>query len=257
MEVNILTYNTHGLPWSRDTKKEITAWIVQKQPDILCLQEVFTLKARHYYVKMLFNAGYTIITPNDQDVTVLPSGLLTGFKTSAYSLTSHVFCPYLSYHNVEALANKGFHLLRLQSRKGLHIQIVNTHTQSNTEVSWWFGDRIIDIIRREQFQQILDFVHGVPYPVLICGDVNCPRSPHSDVRFLTPIHQNLVQKATFYSTGEDLDNVGWILPQYAPKGCELCDVERFGPILTNCEIFQLPYSDHAPVLFDIVVPFIR
>lgn len=267
MDVNILTYNTHGLPWSRDRTKEICDWIAVKQPHILCLQEVFTSKSRAYYTKFLNHAGYTMIIPEDTQisdeteafsVSPLSSGLLTGFLRSKYSLESSVFCPYQSYHNVESLANKGFQVLRVRSRiTQTMLIIINTHTQSNTEVSFFFGSAFITTIRIQQFQQILDFVHGLTSPVLVCGDLNCERSPHSELRFITPLHQNLFHKSTFYSTGEDLDHVGWILPQYAPKGCELCDVERYGPILKNCQIYQLSYSDHAPVEFDIRVPLLR
>lgn len=257
MKVNILTYNTHGLPWSRDTTKEICTWISLKQPHILCLQEVFTMKARRYYIELLEHVGYSIVLPEDTNLTILSSGLLTGFLQSHYSCTSSVFCPFMSNHNVEWLANKGFHVLRLNQKTGGSIAIINTHTQGDTDVSWIFGRAIIDKVRLEQFQQILDFVHDVKYPALVCGDLNCPRSPHSELRFITPLHQNLFHKSTFYRTGEDLDHVGWILTQYAPKGCEMCDVERFGPILEGCQVFQLPYSDHAPVLFDIRVPLIR
>lgn len=254
MEVNLLTYNTHGLPWSRNTTKEICAWISAKQPHIVCLQEVFTVRARKYYVKMLNHAGYTVLTPDDEGVTLLPSGLLTAFLRANYDMISSVFCPYIHYHNVEIYANKGFHLLRLQQRNGLPIIIINTHTQSETEAKWIFGKKSIDAIRFQQIQQILDFVQCIKTPVLVCGDLNCEHSPHSELRFLTPLHQNLFKKATFYSSGEDIDHVGWLLRQYAREGCHTCDVERYGPVLKGCQIYQLPYSDHAPVEYDISIP---
>lgn len=257
MDVNLLTYNTHGLPWSRVTTKDICDWISEKQPHIICLQEVFTKKARNYYIKMLEHVGYSIVVPEDGDVTALPSGLLSGFLRRMYCLESSVFCPYTSYQNVEVYANKGFHLLRLKNRAGKRLVIINTHMQSDTEARVFFGKKAVDSVRFQQFVQLLEFVHGLKTPVLLSGDLNCERSPHSELRFLTPLHQNLFHKATFYSTGEDLDHVAWILEQYAPKGCMMCDVERFGPILKGCTVFQLPYSDHAPVLFDIYVPLIR
>lgn len=254
MEVNLLTYNTHGLPWSRNTCKEISAWIALKQPHIVCLQEVFLSSSRAYYTKMLNRAGFTILTPEDSDVTLLPSGLLTGFLRSNYVCERSVFCPYISYHNVEIYALKGFHCLHLKHTSGFRLLIVNTHTQSDTEARWLFGKASIDRIRLEQFQQILTFVENANKPVLVCGDLNCTHSPHSELRFL---HQRLLKKATFYSSGEDIDHVGWILTQYAPKGCELCDVERHGPQIRGCKIYDLPYSDHAPVEYDIYVPVIR
>lgn len=257
MEVQILTYNTHGLPWSRNTTQKITEWLVQKRPSLLGLQEVFTLKDRKTYKETLEAAGYHLVVPEDTQVTLMPSGLVTGFLRSEYTLDSHVFCPYMNYHNVELFANKGFHVLRVRNKVGQRLILINTHTQSDTEASVVFGRKRIDAIRKEQIQQILSFVQSIRIPVLVFGDLNCRYSPHSELRFLTPIHQNLVAKSTFYETGEDIDHVAWLVDQYAPRGCEMCDIERYGPILLGCQIFQLPYSDHAPVLFDIYVPLIR
>jgi len=257
MNVNLLTYNTHGLPWSRKRTKEICDWLLTQRPHILCLQEVFTQDARDYYTAALETQGYVIRAPDDGDCATLSSGLLTGFLKDIYTIITDVFCPYLSYHNVEIIANKGFHVLYLATSAGLRLTIINTHTQSETEISFIVGKDIVDTIRLAQFQQILDFIHSYNDPVLLCGDLNCERSPLSEIRFITPFKQNLLQKSTLYRTGEDLDHVAWFPRQYAPKGCEMCDFERFGPRLKGCKVFELPYSDHAPVLFNIYVPKVR
>ena len=252
MELRIITYNTHGLPWSRDRSKEISEWLSTQGADILCLQEVFTQKARDIFVKFLNRHGYEVCIPDDSGVTLLGSGLLTCFKIAKFQLLSHVFCSFQQYHNVEWFANKGFHCVRLI---GTHpIAILNTHTQSNTEVSFLFGKKVIHEIRAAQFEQMYNFSRGLKSRVLIVGDVNCDISPFHGVRFLSFLHNNLFHKSTFSETGEDLDQVGWIPDQYAKPGCSMCDIERFGPRLLECKVHMIHLSDHYPVEFHIRVP---
>jgi len=254
MDVSILTYNTHGLPWSRGRFKEIAAWLSEQNADIICLQEVFTESAQLYYKNEMPRSGYDVLIPEDNGVTLIGSGLITMYKSSRFLCKSSIFCSYQDYHNVEWFANKGFHTMRLQEKRGRQLCIVNTHMQSSTEVSWIFGEKIINTIRRAQFKQITDFFAGLKAPVLIVGDLNCALSPYSEVRFLNVLHENRFHKSTFFSTGEDLDHVAWLPCQYAKPGCIMCDIERFGPKLRGCKIHQISYSDHAPILYNIQVP---
>jgi endonuclease/exonuclease/phosphatase family metal-dependent hydrolase len=250
MLCEILTYNVHGLPWSKDESKAICTWIKSLRPSIVCLQEVFTESARNYYKEQLVREGYTVRLPRDTGVSVLPSGLLTAVLDRDYYVVSDCFCPYLAYHNVECFSNKGFHVLRLyHKREKRYITIVNTHTQSDTEISWWFGKHIHNV-RRKQIQQILDFLTE-PVPALVVGDLNCEHSPHPHLRFLT---QSLLRKRTFYATGEDLDHIGWLPLQWTNPQCAFCDIERNGPRMESCKVLQKPWSDHAPVLATIYVP---
>ena len=255
MLCQILTYNTHGLPWSRNKTREICDWIKTLKPSILCLQEVFVNKNRDYYVEQLQRYGYHVIVPRDQDTSFLGSGLLTAYLESEYTLRSDCFCSYQSYHNVECFANKGFLSVVLQHRSSRrYVRIINTHTQSNTEISFFFGKLVIDNIQKKQFQQIVDYVGSTAIPALIVGDLNCEQSPNPYVRFLKPRTNHAIRKSTFYSTGEDLDHVGWIPLQWARDGCGYCDISRHGPTMESCTIYEKPWSDHAPMLVSIHVP---
>ena len=249
-----MTYNTHGLPWSKDESKHMCAMIKKVKPEIVCLQEVFTERARDFYKSQLELHGYTIVVPHDRDVTVLSSGLVTGFLTACYELVSTCFCPFLQYHNVEIMANKGFHTLRLRCKRAKRIfSVVNTHTQSDTEISWWFGPKVTYAIRKKQFAQILEFFEHDTYPTLVAGDLNCEYSPHPHLRFLQ-LSNSLLRKNTFYRTGEDLDHIAWMPLQWTAKSCSFCNIDALGPQLTKCVIFQEPWSDHAPVLASIILP---
>jgi endonuclease/exonuclease/phosphatase family metal-dependent hydrolase len=257
MLCTILTYNTHGLPWSRNTTREICDWLKTLQPSIICLQEVFVEAHRNYYKEQLQRYGYHVVIPRDGDTTWLGSGLLTAFLESDYMLRSECFCSYQDYHNVECFANKGFLSTTLYHKSAKRsLQVINTHTQSNTEVSVLFGNDVIRKIQRKQFQQIVDYT-TTKIPTVIVGDFNCEESPNPYVRFLKPLTQYEIRKSTFYSTGEDLDHVGWIPLQWARDGCGYCDISRRGPRMESCTIFQKPWSDHAPMFVSIYLPILE
>lgn len=255
MQLQVLSYNTHGLPWSRDTSKEITKWLRTLKPSIICIQEAFTESARTYYKKQLELEGYNVYTPRDTGVAFLSSGLVTAILEKDYDILSDCFCSYQTMHYVEFFANKGFHVLRLyDKRTGKKVTIANTHMQSDTEIAWLYGKGITDKIRVAQFNQIYKFFENDKVPVFLIGDLNCEVSPHPYLRFLHP-HQNLqLKKRTFYKTGEDLDHVAWFPLQWAKPNCMFCDIIRSGPQVDYCSIFEKPWSDHAPLLLNIRLP---
>lgn len=235
--MDILTYNIHGLPWSRDHTEGIATFLLEKLPSIICLQEVFLDRNRNFYKEFLELLGYTVCLPRDSDVTLLPSGLVTAFKRSEFAFISDCFCPYQDTHNVEWFANKGFHILRLIHRRTQkRIRVVNTHTQSDTEISWIFGRAITAWIRGKQAEQIYNFFKGTTEQVLIIGDLNCESEPFHGLRFLHPPGSKPLKKRTFYSTGEDLDHLA-------------CLTDRPEPRVHRCRIYDRPWSDHAPVHF--------
>jgi mRNA deadenylase 3'-5' endonuclease subunit Ccr4 len=255
MECQIFIYNTHGLPWAVNNFKAICAWILELRPSVVCLQEVFVESTRKYYKTQLERCGYDVRIPNDYPVALLNSGLVTAVLRRNFTIVSECFCPYMDFHNVEWFANKGFHTLRLRSTaSGRRIDILNTHTQSDTEVSWIFGREVTHQTRRQQIDQIVRFTEASRIPVLIAGDLNCEVSPHPHVRFLHPYTEIHLRKATFYHTGENLDHVAWLPLQWADPGCTFCDIERHGPRLVSCKVFEKPWSDHAPVLLTVLVP---
>jgi endonuclease/exonuclease/phosphatase (EEP) superfamily protein YafD len=139
-----------------------------------------------------------------------------------------------------------------QKESGHIMSILNTHTQSNTEISWLFGPKQIIASQKQQFQQICKYVEGLNHPAILTGDLNCERSPHPHVRFLL---SPLMKKHTFPPTGEDLDHIAWFPLQYAQiVGCGFCDIDRKGPFFETCEVFDIPYSDHNPVIATVQIP---
>jgi endonuclease/exonuclease/phosphatase family metal-dependent hydrolase len=240
MVLEIMTYNVKGLPWCKDNIEDICVFLSKTNPDILCLQEVFTDRGRNFYKIFLEAIGYTVLLPNDCDVTWLPSGLVTAFKSHKFKLLSKVFCPYIDSHNLEWFALKGFHVLFLEGVDRRKFYIVNTHTQSDTIVSI-LRSHDIRIIRQKQTQQLLRFFKGTRDTVLIVGDLNCESEPTVGLRFLHPADMAPLKKRTFFETGEDLDHVACLLDRPMPT---------VGPV----RVYNEPMSDHAPVQFKIILP---
>jgi exonuclease III len=260
MYVSILTYNTRGLPWVKDQSVGICSWLIRRRPGLLCLQEVFLPTTRAYYKEQLERVGYRVYVPSDEGVTLVNSGLLTAILVSEYTGISDCFYPYLTYHNVEIFANKGFYVTWIMHRaSGRRLYLVNTHMQSDTEITWFLGRHGTYAVRKAQHQQLVDTLKNTKDPVVLVGDLNSEHSPLSSVRYMSLVDDSRLQKATFYSTGENLDHCAWFPLEWAHsdeiKGCAFCDFNHRGPRLTQCQIYQVPWSDHAPVIFSLVVPF--
>lgn len=227
--------------------QEICDFLERIKPSIVCLQEAFVPSVRQFYKHALERIGYRVYIPHDTEICLLNSGLLIAVWDTAWRVESECFCPYLDVHNVEWFSNKGFYLLRLRNKETLQcFELINTHTQSDTEVSWIFGRKTTDAIRKKQATQLVDFVRkrNLCLKTLVIGDLNCETSPHKDLHFLHPpsCSASPLRKATFYSTGEDLDHVAYI------EGT--CEMQ---PRITRCRIYDVPYSDHAPVHYGVEV----
>ena len=241
MALDILTYNVKGLPWCKDYAEEICVFLAKVQPALVCLQEVFLERSRNFYKLFLESLGYTVLIPNDNDVTFLPSGLVTAFKKSQFELLGKVFCPYVDSHNLEWFALKGFHTLHLKQRAtGRRFFLANTHTQSDTIVSM-FRTADIRIVRQKQAVQLARHFERTQDTVIIVGDLNCETEPSDWLLFLHPEGMGSLKKRTFFSTGEDLDHVA-------------CLRDRPTPSVRTVRVHNEPWSDHAAVQFAVSLP---
>lgn len=239
--LSVLTYNVKGLPWCKDYIEDIAVFISTVPADVVCLQEVFTERARNFYKMFLEAIGYTVLLPNDGDVALLPSGLVTGFKRKKFALLDKVFCPYLENHNFEWFAMKGFHVLHLRRlTDGRQFYLTNTHTQSDT-LNSIVGVRAVRGVRQRQINQLVRHFKGMPGTVVVVGDLNCEVEPAAGLRFLHPPGVAPLKKSTFFETGEDLDHCA-------------CLLDRPIPSIGAVRVFSEKWSDHAAVLFSVYLP---
>jgi hypothetical protein len=258
MKLRIVSYNTHGLPWSNQKPHEISDWCLQQDPDVVCLQEVFLQQMQDLYSSLFSRAGFIVIVPRDKGFSFFPSGLLCLVKMTRFQVLSHRFEPFLSHDFVEIGANKGFQLLVLQSKvTGRLVSLINTHMQSTTVMTVFESKAGIQRILREQFDQMVNAFpapceYSVKTPTFVVGDFNCEASPHTDVRFFYPAAP--LRKSTFPETGEDLDHIAWMPLQWTLPGQPWCSMDVTGPKILSYTVTPLPYSDHYPILVDLWVP---
>ena len=258
MRLHVITYNVRGLPWCRNHIQAIASWLGASTAPLLCLQEVFTASGRAQYTALLKKAGYRVLLPLDDIPTcVFPSGLLIAVRPERYQILSTSFQPYLHSINVDRFANKGFFTVRLYDRLfRRRCCIINTHTQSDWELSDLFGRTATERIRRKQAEQILAAMKDTQEPVFVVGDHNQEHSPHPYLRFLHPVSALPLKKTTFMESGEDLDHLAWLPLQWTRPGCTFCDVRDKAPRLIGCQIHQHPWSDHACVEMQVDIPLL-
>ena len=251
--MRILTYNVHGLPWSRNQSPAIVRYISHIRPDVLCFQEVFTNKLRDYFSTELPKYGYTVVSPRDEGVALLGSGLLIAF-TAEYTLLSSCFYPYTMYHDIEIGANKGFQTVRIRGPGGRRYVIANTHVQSNTPFNILSFGTNTSTIRKAQFEELVRWLNPSRDPVIVAGDMNCEHSPCPSLRFL---RDESLRKVTFPLTGENLDHVAWLPTQWAPLGASWCQFPKRGVRARSVRVDPVSYSDHFPVLVELIIPEIH
>lgn len=137
MDVKIVTYNVHGLPWNRVPMVPILTWIARcTDADIVCFQEVFQRKALNDIWMVADRHGYDVFVPPEcvtASCFANPSGLCTLVKRS-FDILHWSFSPFSVAGGLEHLVQKG--MLTLTCRKdGVSFDLVNTHFQSDvTEV---------------------------------------------------------------------------------------------------------------------------
>jgi endonuclease/exonuclease/phosphatase family metal-dependent hydrolase len=253
MDISIITYNIHGLPWIRCPVEAIAAWVLQKSPDIVCFQELFKKTDRAAMTRFLEAGAYTVSEPRDDIGAGLSSGLLTAHRRHRFRPVTSSFQPFFDTLLEDSFANKGFHRLVLEDPAFKRtFSIFNTHLQSNVELRWLIGgmDRMRSI-RSKQAAQILAFAddHDAGIPALLVGDLNTHTDPHRYMRILHPPDD---VKVTFPATGENLDHVAWMPLQWSGD-CGMCAV--LGPRCVECRVHtEAPWSDHVPVEYTIYLP---
>ena len=200
MTLRILTYNIRGLPWISCPIDDILSWLLKRDCDIVCLQEVFTRPLQAAIEScdewnVFFSQGSTC------------AGRAAGFYSGAglcilvrrgiKLLGEASFHQFIDASGLDYFVSKGILQVSLEF-EGQRIDIFNTHCQSDfTEFSWF---RInYPSIRNNQEEQLAIVSKQCRYP-LICGDLN-KNSFNYFQKF------DLQDEITFPETGEHLDHL--------------------------------------------------
>jgi endonuclease/exonuclease/phosphatase family metal-dependent hydrolase len=151
------------------------------------------------------------------------------------------FIPFFEYAFWDSIANKGFFSVVLQHVNGKKIQIVNTHLQSDSELSLLYNITRIyytNHVRTRQLEEIVKMYGTSELPTVIIGDLNQVGLIHPRIQNICCTHRDSI--VTFPSTGENLDHAAWI------TGTGLL------PHLQRCHVHnKVTHSDHSPIVFTI------
>lgn len=200
MDLRVLTYNVHGLPWCRVPILPMLTWISrQTHADVICLQEVFQRKAMNDLLEYAPLYGYRVLFPPEQ---VTPScfanasGLCTLVRTSI-SVTDWAFTPFSRAGGLERFVLKG--VFRLECWKnGVRFDLFNTHFQSDiTEIPCV---RVRHQHTRDHQESQLELVVSRSECPIVAGDFNQSLF-HTLERLDEGFH------VTFFATYEQLDHI--------------------------------------------------
>jgi exonuclease III len=228
MDLRILTYNIRGLPWSPNTLKPLVNWILTcSNCEIACLQEVFLQWHRDLIAHEATKHGWQIVFPEDS-CTLFASGSGLAFLAKpTLLLTQSHFTPFKASKGVDSYITKGVHKVTVE-KGDMRIQLLNTHLQSDiTNLSCcrinYRG------IRELQEKELYDVAQRYRVPFVV-GDLNKEYFNYFE-------RIDLEYHSTFPETGEHLDHLLFL------ERCRKYIIQK------TITYFELPFSDHLPVLF--------
>jgi len=240
--LSILSYNIHGLPWSRDNTRPIATWSATCGADCLFFQEVFSETRKIVLQTILESNGYTVLFPNDTAGILILSGLCIAIrKQSNWTIRSSRFTPFLHYIGWDLFANKGFFRITLQHSSGYICQLINTHMQSDLEIPFYKEKIYTCRTRFYQLDQIVKEYGNSNIPTFIVGDLNQEGIIHPSVKNICCSLNDII--TTFPPANENIDHVAWIVGTGIP------------PLLHRIHIGdEIPWSDHSPLLCTFKLP---
>ena len=254
MSYNLRLMNYYQDPGERETEKKILELIKSKQPDILCLQELFIngdASRKDNEIKKALGDGYHSHTK-----------LLGKGKNKFYGIAT-----YTKYH----IAGKGEIIHPGSSSLSIYTDVIirgdtfrvfNNHLQSfrlkKTEKS--FLEELLEAENREAMNEILsisaslkkgfvqrslqaqivkDYVNRSPYPVIVAGDFNDTPVSYSYRKIRKGLNDSFVTSG--YGAGFTYRG------NYPPNRIDYILYDN-SLVNTNFEILRVKYSDHYPIL---------
>ncbi len=189
--ISILTWNVKMLPGpigggSQDLlrAKSLSEAIVDLDPDVVCLQEVFDEDIRDALVHYLSMTYGHIVQKGDMPWDVRQdSGL---FLASKLPVNSQRFVAYEPGVGADALASKGILCVTIEYGDSA-LYFLNTHLQADYNSIGEHGD-----IRLSQLKKLLSVSHFHVYPTVVTGDFNIvAEEPGTDIE--TPEYMRMMR----------------------------------------------------------------
>lgn len=185
MDLDIVSWNVHGLPWPLDLHwlpfdrtprhgervANILAHLhtLRPRPDIVAFQEVWRDDdaAR---IKFALS-GYHVVESRNAPI-VRPTGLLTCIRQDRWEVVDAISTEYPTGADVDAKSHKGFHMVTLRDRTTSEpLMFINTHLQSQYAKH---GPKTYPEVRIAQIRAMTAAAKKKPtgVPLLASGDFN-------------------------------------------------------------------------------------
>lgn len=193
--IKIASWNTFLLPRlakksnQKERAKTIASYLLKKDYDVICLQEVFHKKALKVMKDSLSKKYKNIIVANKSGVFKTSSGLMvaSNIKDAFTSKCKTAnFKKFKKLRGIDTYAKKGVQVIRYKSVKGSKISIFNTHLQSTEHAK-------AKKIRSSQLDEVKQLMDESCYSnEILVGDLNIIKN--------SPEYDSLTQKLNIIDT---------------------------------------------------------
>jgi len=251
---NLRLMNYYEDPQERETEKKILALIKSKQPDILCLQELFIngdASQKDNEIKKALGGGYYSHTK-----------LLGKGKNKFYGIATYTKYRIAGTGEIIHPGSSSLSIYTDVIIQGDTFRVFNNHLQSfrlkKTEKS--FLEELLEAENREavneimslsaslkkgfiqralQAQVVKDYINRSPYPVIVAGDFNDTPVSYSYRKIRKGLNDSFVTSG--YGAGFTYRG------NYPPNRIDYILYDN-SLVNTDFEILRVKYSDHYPVM---------
>lgn len=254
MSYNIRLFNYFENQKNTDTEKKVLAYIKARQPDILCLQELFingnaTIKDEEFknafggkyysHIKLIGsgkNRYYGIATYSR--FPIVRKGEIIHPGSSSLSIYSDILIQKDTFR-VFNIHLQSFRLKRME-RSFVEELIASEDKQTMNEIRS-LSVRLKNgfVLRALQSQVVKDYINRSPYPVIVIGDFNDTPVSYSYRKIRKGLNDSFVKSG--YGAGFTYRG------NYPPNRIDYILYDN-KLVSINFEITKVKYSDHYPII---------
>lgn len=254
MSYNIRLFNYFENQKNTDTEKKVEAYIKARQPDILCLQELFingnaTIKDEEFknafggkyysHIKLIGsgkNRYYGIATYTR--FPIVRKGEIIHPGSSSLSIYSDILIQKDTFR-VFNIHLQSFRLKRME-RSFVEELIASEDKQTMNEIRS-LSVRLKNgfVLRALQSQVVKDYINRSPYPVIVIGDFNDTPVSYSYRKIRKGLNDSFVKSG--YGAGFTYRG------NYPPNRIDYILYDN-KLVSINFEITKVKYSDHYPII---------
>lgn len=135
-------------------KENILNFLIDKDPDIICIQEIFQRSIRNFLKRELEKYGYNIKTSHE-----LSSYFNIGFTgglmiASKDAIIEYEYIKFRDTLGEDYFANKGCLYIKTKSDE----RIFNIHLQAKPEIKFCWERKTLQEIQKKQIKQLINFI---------------------------------------------------------------------------------------------------